>query len=233
MLLTTDDVVTRFRNEVDDVVRGTGADAENAVLWTTDEIYAYMQEAINQTASGTQGLFKTFTIPYVASDGPYVALPSAYELFDISEVTTSAGRTVLTPFNTVDGGSLVGDYGDVFANRGSWDNATGRPRRYSRDFRPGYLRLYPAPTEDDTLTITANIGAMDVYPGMPFPFTNPKDVRLVLMWIKHLAYGKKDVDTFDPNRSTLEKNAFDELVVYRKYECQRLRKAPTPARFSW
>lgn len=233
MLLTTDDVVTRFRNEVDDIVRGVGADAESAVLWTTDEIYAYMQEAINQTASGTLGLFKTFTIPYLATDGPYIALPSAYELFDISEVSTVAGRITLQPFNAADGGACFADYDNVFANSGGWDNATGRPRKYSRDFRPGYLRLYPAPTEDDTLTITANIGAVDTYPGMPLPFTNPKDVRLVLMWMKHLAYGKKDVDTFDPVRSSAEEAAFDKHVVERKYECQRLRKAPSPARFAW
>jgi hypothetical protein len=93
--------------------------------------------------------------------------------------------------------------------------------------------LYPAPTDDDILQLTALIGTVEMQLGMPMPFQHPKDIRLILEWMKHLAYSKKDVDTFDAAASTRYEQWFNKHVLDRRYECQRIRRAPSAAKFSW
>lgn len=230
-MLTTDDLITRFRNEVDDILRGLNA-AGNDALWSNDEALVYAGEAVAQVASDTVSLYKTFDLPFYAADGGYARLPSSFEVIDINQVYLVNGKYRLDARNLVEGTRHGDDYGYTGADDG-WENATGRPRYYSREFRPGYLRMYPAPVEDDTLRITAVIGALETVLGAPLPFQHPKDVRLLLLWMKYLAYGKKDVDTFDPAASSRYKSEYDAAALDRKYECQRIRRAPRPVQFSW
>jgi hypothetical protein len=233
-VVTTTDIVNRFRSEVDDIIRGTGANADNDVLWKCGEVDGYLNEAVNQVATETLSLYKTFDIPYLAANGPYVRLPTGYEVLDIDVIYLVTARRLITERNAVDRIHHHNDYG-YYGGEEGWEIATGKPRHFTRDFKMNQIRLWPAPAPDmdDTMQITAVIGAVDMQPGMPSPFQSPKDIRLILTWMKHLAYGKKDADTFDADATTRYKNDFENDAAKRKYECQRLRRAPSSVRFSW
>lgn len=231
MIVTTDDLVKRFRHEVDDLFRGTDQPGNDA-LWSDDEAMGYLNEGVNQVATETLSLYKTFDIPYVAANGPYVPLPTSYEVLDIDVIYLVTRRRIIKERNAVDRIHHHNDYG-YFGGNDGWEVATGEPRFFTRDFKMNQIRLWPAPTCDDTMQVTAVIGAVEMQPGMPLPFQSPKDLRLILTWMKFLAYSKKDVDTFDAQAAERYEVWFAKHVLDRKYECQRLRRAPSAARFSW
>lgn len=230
--ITVDDLIGRFRREVDDTIRGTGEDAGTDALWKADEVLWYLNEAVTMTATETRGLIKTFDVSFNATD-EYVRLPSSGVL-DISRVyLNGTGGGDLTEFSLVEGAAKYSDYGELDINASNWPTTTGTPRRYNRELKPGYLRLFPIPVNAGTLTVTATLDTFEVDYGMVMPFDHPKDLRLVLAWMKHLAYGKQDADTYDAGKSQSYENWFDKHALDRRAEVERIRRPVGTTRFQW
>lgn len=231
-VITSDDVINRFRSDVDDPLRGPVDDPDVDALWKIVDVNGYLEDAVERVALKTLVQFKTLALQ-VTADDPYVKLPSSLQVLDIERAYLEGANRELWPQNVDTPMRRLGDYGAPFVTLTSnWETATGTPARYLRDETPNRLRLVPIPTAADTLRVTAKTVPFFVA-GMPLPFTTREDQHLVLLWMKKLAYSKHDADTYDPQRAEKFEAEFEARGVDRKYEAQRLRHAVQPNMFSW
>lgn len=225
-MLTTDDLSQRFRSDVGDPLEGVDAntpDSEN--LWKNWEICEYMSEAADAVARGTLGLYKTVVLPIVATQN-IVSLP-LYVLQIRSGWLTTAGYDV-NPVNQFESSRYVrDDYGLHVV--GHYRSATGRPKLFIRDMVRKAIVLIPIPTESDTLELQCSVTlSTPLLPGMPLPFMEKPDQRLMLLYMKYLAYGKQDADTLDLARAMTFKQEFDRDVENREVELRKQRRVPAP-----
>lgn len=231
MQMTTDAVITQFRSDVDDPLRGPADTPDVDALWKSTDVLFYLNAAASKTARETLALRRTFDLPVNAAD-PFVKLPTNAPVLHIYRAYLNTARRALDERN-LDQPSVRFDYGQLLGGEDGWATATGTPSVYNREYKPGYLRLAPIPVANDTLTVTAALDAPMLTCGMPMPFTTYDDIHLVLLWMKKLAYAKKDVDTFDPTRSTAHESEYNARVRERRYAVDRERRAPGSVRFSW
>lgn len=231
-VITSDDVIKRFRSDVDDALRGPDDAPDVDSLWSIDEVNGFLEDAVDRVAAETLSEFRTFTIPVTANE-PFVSLPSSMQVLDIERAYMKTARRSLLPQNVDTPLRYTGDYGSPFSIfHSEWETVTGTPRHYVRDERPNALRLVPIPTANDTLEITAKtIPAFTA--GGALPFSTLRDRHLVVLWMKKLAYEKRDADTFDPTRASKFEAEYESRMEDRKYEAQRVRRAVQPVRFSW
>lgn len=229
-IVTTADMETRFRLSVDDVLRGPADAPDVDALWSSAEVQQYMADAVDKVACEVLSLFSTFNVAVTANQ-PLVTLPASKGVLDIKHVLLVSNTTHLHPRNVDDGFHYINDYQYILFNT-EWEAQSGTPQFYIRDYVPGKLRLVPIPTVDDTLTITASVSP-PLVTGAPLPFTNSEELYCVLLWMRFLAYSKKDADTYDPEQAKLNHDLFFEAALDRKYEAQRTRHAPRPAKFHW
>ncbi len=231
--LTTDDLIRRFRSDVDDPIRGTGTNPDAANLWKITDVSDYMSSAAAQVGRKTEVLFKTFTLPIVAGQ-PLVRLPTGSMVLDIRLVHMASPRRDLEEVNIEEGRRPdFRDYNSyLYGNVNDWEELQGVPRAYTRNYTPGYLRIIPIPTITTTIDVTAMLVPV-LLDGMPLPFTDIEDIELMLLWMKKLAYSKHDADTFDPTRAEGYDREFNARVLARASEARRVRRAPQPITFQW
>lgn len=233
MLFTTDDVIASFRSDVADPLRGPAATPDIDALWKVSDTLRYINEAANITAAETRSLQRTFDFPFTALGGPLYRLPTSFEILDIHRMYLNGARYALTEQNL--GSPHIGlwDYDELLGTGDVWTTQTGTPRYFTREYRAGYLRLLPIPTADDYVTITATVAPQNLSLGQPLPFDNYRDIQLVLLWMKKMAYAKQDVDTFDAGRSDSYATEFERRALERRYEAERLRRPAGTVAFSW
>lgn len=231
-LITSEDVIRRFRSDVDDVLRAESAPTDADALWSIADVNDYIADAVERLARRSLSEFQMLVVNVVANE-PLCKLSSSLIVLDIDHVYMNIGSRTLHSRN-VD--SLVGyndDYGSMFPRVGSpWETRTGTPIYYLRDLKNNALRLIPIPVVNDTLNISATVAPAYVE-GAPLPFTTREDMALILLWMKHLAYSKHDADTFDPTRASMFADQFERDTLDRRYEAQRLRHSVQHIRFSW
>lgn len=224
---TTDDLNSKFRLDVDDLLEGadsTRPDSEN--LWKNDEIYGYMTAAVDRWAKDTEGLFKVFQLPVVAAQQFYT-LPRY--VFKIREMRLITANVYLYQRN-VDAFMFEkrDDYGRVLIGYGSIFTATGGPpREYVMDYQTNKVMLIPIPSTADTLEIQCvSTVAIPFSAGMPLPVTDPADQLLILDYMKYQAYSKQDADTIDLKRADGFMQRYDRAMTDRKLELRRKRRSP-------
>lgn len=228
---TADALDTLFRQEVDDVLVGTPpSDVDR--LWKEAEVYAYMTEAADAVARRTLGLFKTIQIPLVANQQTYSLQPG---ILDIRFARTLTYGNALTEHNIDDyAGFKVWDYGQPLIGSTGVFTDVGVPVQYMRDYDNRAIRLIPIPAAADTLELQCIITpTIPMSAGMPLPFTDTPDQRLMLLKMKQLAYAKHDADTFDPQRSQSFRQEFEARATERQVERRRLRRSPGVVRMEW
>lgn len=229
---TTDDLVRRFRSDVDDPLRGPASAPDNDALWSICDVRDYMQEASDRVAHKATPLFKTYSLKVTAGD-PEVRLPTGDTLIDIRRAALLAGRRELVEQNIEEPARVRDDYGSSwYRDSLNWEELTGQPRSFIRNYTPGVLRLVPIPLDDDTLRVTASFSPQ-LADGAPLPFTEDADIYLMLLWMKKRAYEKHDADTYDPDRSKAFEAEYERRVVERESEARRIRRAPQSVTFSW
>lgn len=231
MQMSTDEVITQFRSDVDDPLRGPAATPDADSLWKIVDTQYYLNAAASKVARKTFALRRTFDLPVTASD-PFVKLPVNAPVLHVYRAYLNTARRGLDERN-LDEPTVRLDYGQLSRGDDSWATATGTPVVYNREYKAGYLRLLPVPTAADTLTLTAAYDAPRLVDGMPMPFVTYEDIDLVLLWMKYLAYSKKDVDTFDPQRAAANERDFNERARERRYEVEREYRSPGAVRYSW
>jgi hypothetical protein len=228
---TTDDLVRRFRSDVDDPLRGPVNAPDNDALWSIADVQDYMVSAAWQVGRRTESLFSTFTLP-VAAGNALVNLPTGMSTtLDVRRAYMQTLKRDLHETNIETPAPTQYDYGQIYGSFG-WETLTGPPQEFIRNYMPGVLRLVPIPVQNDTLAITASF--MPAFmPGMPLPYSDMEDVELMLLWMKKLAYSKHDADTFDEKRAATFEAEFYRRAAERNAEALRIRRAPQPIRFSW
>lgn len=228
---TVDDLIRRFRSDVDDPLRGPTSAPDNDSLWSVSDVSDYMTEAAAKVGRVGQQLFRTMTFPIVANEA-FIKLPQGMSaIFDIRRAYLQGIRREVEPAN-IDG--LLRhhrDYGFLNGTE-SWETWCGVPRFIIRDYVPGMLRLAPIPEASDVLEITAMfVPLMD--DGMPLPFDDLEDIALMLLWMKKMAYSKHDADTYDKTLADKYEGEFERRSLARQAEARRVRRAVQPVRFSW
>lgn len=233
MLFTTDDVIASFRSDVADPLRGPAATPDVDALWKITDTLRYLNEASSITASETRSLQRTFDFPIVAANGPMFKLPTSFELLDVHRAYLNTAHIDLHEHSLIAPHRPIWDYNQLVERGDIWATKTGTPRFFNREYQRGYLRLEPIPLTDDVLTITATIGPQSVGLGQPLLFDNYRDIQLVLLWMKKMAYAKQDVDTFDEGKSQSYEAEFLKRALDRRYEAERLRRPSGTVAFSW
>jgi len=217
---TTDDLNTKFRLDVDDLLEGVNSsnpDSEN--LWKNDEIYGYMTAAIDRWAKDTEGIFKVVPPITLVANVQFYTLPRY--VFKIREARLITANVYLYQRN-IDAFMFEkrDDYGRTLIGYGSVFTATGgQPREYVLDYKPNQIMLIPIPVTVDTLEIqcVATL-AIPLGAGMPLPTMDAADQLLVLDYMKR-------ADEF--------MTRYERVMIDRKLELRRKRRSPGTVMSSW
>lgn len=225
LILTADALLNQFRREVDDLLEGVDSsnpDSEN--LWSNAECYFYMGEAQSELARLTRSLFHVFTLPITATVAT-TYLPRWVQHIRYARLLTA--NRELQERNLNESMRIVQDYGNSTLGPSLFTD-TGIPQCYIRDQRSNQLRLYPIPTADDTLELSCSIlPRIEIETGTePLAFTEARDLRLILLYMKKLAYEKQDADTFDPTKALNYKAQFEQGILERASEMENRRRRP-------
>lgn len=239
---TPDELVERFRRDVDDVEGGSD---DRDFLWSVDEVFDYMDEAQREFVRRTHILRKThpFTpeiteIAYTAPTGTPVNLdgfvtPNPQIIRPLrARMTTSLRDPIqIVTAEDLDEGLLVRDYGTFFT--GNWQDKVGRPRFLVTNMQEDMWRLAPIPDVDDTLELTVeHMPLLTLVCGSPtFEVKEREDQMTILLFMKHLAFGKQDADTYDKELSDRFEAAFEKKADNRRREVRRSRFRHTGMRY--
>lgn len=226
---TIDELVARFREDVDDTVSGDGSDA----LWRPSLVLGYANEAIDATAKATDTLVGVVSLP--AKAGMNTVRFNRGVLHVFGATLASNGRA-LSPRNFNELGEAAGDdYGVPVPGSAALTSAvTGTPAFYVLDVVPRAMVLVPTPAQDDTVNVHCSMtikSPLDY--GDDLPFTDFEDVQLVLLYMKYLAYSKHDVETYDIQRANNYYDLFMARARDRKYALLNYRRRPGVVRMEW
>lgn len=213
---TADELLTAWRDDVDDVVA--------PYLWSNAAAYRYMTAVCDMVATRTRQLFKQVNLNFAAG-ATSVSLPNY--VLEIREAQL-VGGPVLRPLNlnrTV--GGIADDYGYSAGTMSAFDQPEGTPRFYVRDADIQALRLVPRPAEAGDLQLHCLVTiAEPMANGVPLPFSTSEDLLLVLEGMKALAYRKQDAEAEDLVRANAHARIFEAGLTEREWRVQNHRRAP-------
>lgn len=223
-----------FASTADELLRHFRADVGDAVapyLWEDWEAYGYMTE-------GFDALLKTANVQTTvlrlsfANGVPTVALPKS--LLHIRAMRVVGHGPLRAASATERAAVRSNDYGAPWPGEDSMFTGTGMPQFYVRDYERRALRLVPIPNLDGTIelqgTTTVSLPMDD---GAALPSTDAEDLRLVLHYMKYLAYTKHDAETEDLVRSSHHEARFRAGAEERESRLRNYRRPPGVVRMEW
>lgn len=196
-------LIREFRLHVDDL---EPEEDEDALLWSDEEVLSYLNEAINEFAQETEVLIDSsnaLTQLVVTADDPLI--PYDYRIIRFGracyDLTSSQSLDIVSILNVQDS-TYFNDYG-LNMSTSAWMVQTGNPRVLLSDMETQQLRAYPIPVVDTTIAVTVrrlplkqitqdDADGVAVSPEIPQRFH-----RKLLTYMKMLAYGKEDGETYD------------------------------------
>ncbi len=228
-MFTTDELNARFRLDVADPLEGVDDDhPDSECLWSNDEIYAYMTEAADAVARDTKGLYKLYELAVTAGESK-VVLPRPLLELRLARLVNQNRIVFDANQNEIAYGTYVCDYGHWFTSAAF--NVNGVPGAFARDRIKKVLVFDRIPTKNDTLECQAIVTiATPLLCGMPLPFLERPDIRLMLLYMKHLAYAKQDADTLDLSRSDNFLERYKSEASEREVVLRRQRRKPSVIR---
>lgn len=193
--MTLDELIEAFRREVDDTVN-------NPFLWDDDEIIFYANEAEQEACRRANLLIDSSNVEICL-----INIVAGEPNYDLDERVITVRRARLSsrskPLKLI-------SYKDLDESVAGWESNTGTPLYFFTDFDTNKLRLYPAPTADDTLILTVTrLPLFDLESGTDTPEINKRFHRSLLHWIKYRAYSKPDTETLDQEKSILFLQMFE------------------------
>lgn len=224
MIYTVDQLIEDFRSDVWDRAVADGDDTPRDTLWSDTDVLRYINSACAQLASDTLALRRRFEIAVEAGQA-LVRFPLD-EILDelvVSFAIPGLGRRRALRQFDIDEGVRRDDYGSRVYVQPDLE-AAGTPSHYTRDYDNTNLRLWPVPYLPGVLHAQAIVMPQPLHCGMPLPFSARKDLDLLLMWMKHLAYAKHDADVLDLERSKSFERDYHTYVALRRTEIDRLRR---------
>lgn len=212
---TADGLLAFYRAEVDDAVA--------PYLWADFEAYGYMTEGFDTLLKKAEVKYEVLTLPFTV-DVPTVALPA--KVLHIRSMRIVGGGEV-SPRAMFEVSAPVDDYGLQLSGPSAMFEGSGTPCIYVRDYEKRGLRLVPIPNASGSLEIqcTTTISA-PMQAGTALPTTDSEDLRLVLHYMKALAYQKHDAETEDLVRARWHQESFRQGVLERESKLRNFRRPP-------
>lgn len=231
--MTPKNLFDRFRSDL--------ADIALPVLWTDVEVCSYMHDAQQKLCRLTEGLrdvsSRATQISFAAGD---IFVPLDPSILRIrSAVLASTNRPVRVVSyedvvgmdGTLQGLPFLGLYGSLQAFTTDL-TLTGVVVAVIIGMEEGKLRLIRTPLTDDSLVLMIErlplcSLAVAKVADLPRAFEVREEHHLaMLLWMKHLAYAKDDVETYDGAKSEKMKSAFEAYCADAKNEKQRRNSKP-------
>jgi hypothetical protein len=222
--MTPKGLFDRFRSDV--------VDDKSPPLWTDVEICAYMHDAQQMLCRLTEGIRDATSRATQAA----ITTAEAWTTIDPSVLRIRSASLVSTgkPVKVVSYEDVVG----MDNTTHSWPfnptemALTGVVVAAIIGMEEGKLRLVRIPIADDTLSLlierlpTCSLAVAKVT-DLPKTFEVREEHHLaMLMWMKHLAYAKQDVETYDSEKSDKQGAAFEKYCFDAKAEKQRRNSKP-------
>lgn len=211
-----EDLVVRLRQELDDTESG-------AYLWSDDELYRYVDRAQRQFARLTN-IFLDGSPSYAQ-----ISLIADTNTYALPEGVLSVEHAYLTPSGQP---LAMRNYDEMLAEVGvgyEWRTVTGAPRYIVRDNALDTLTIVPVPDAAYTLQlITTRLPLKTVSADYTtLELRDDRHIDALLLWAKHLAYDKHDVDTNDTELSTYYETKFRTICEEYRQEIVRKRRRPS------
>ncbi len=190
-----------------------------------------MTEAADAVARGLKSLYKIIELPVVA-DQVVVSLPRNVLHIRFARLVNRNNEVKESSQQELTRGCIVRDYG-LWLN-GGFLRARGTPQYFARDRERKALVLAPTPTVDDTLELQCSVTiSTPLVCGMALPFLELPDQRLMLLYMKYLAYAKPDADTLDLQKSEGFFSKFNNMIEDRESEVRTQRRDPGAIDMNW
>jgi hypothetical protein len=223
-----------FATSADELLRFFRAEVGDAVapyLWEDWEAYGYMTEGFDALLKEANVQTSVLHLPFVAGT-PTVALPKS--LLHIRTMRVVGGGEVTPASATARVSSRANDYGVPWPAGDAMFTGSGAPQFYVRDYERSALRLVPIPNAAGELelqgTVTLSLPLTD---GAPLPTTDAEDLRLVLHYMKFLAYTKHEAETEDLIRSGHHERRFNDGAKERESRLRNYRRPPGVVRMEY
>lgn len=235
MPYTVDQLIADFRSDVYDRPDFDASGTPRDTLWSPEDVLRYANTALAQWAKDTLFVRRNMTLNVAAGKNRYYVGTDVLEVVRAALVLgadPAARPRKLAVFNLEDG-CINDDYGLIYLTTYDIENRQGTPRGVTLDYDPSYLRLYPTPTDTGFLHLNLTVYPTDVQCGMPLPSSNRRDIHILLLYMKYLAYAKQDADVLDLSRSNDYYNQYAAAVTERMYELDRERRNGGVIRPRW
>lgn len=196
-----------FRTEVQDL--------STPPLWKDAEIYRFIDGAQKMFCRLTEGLEDART-PSVTK----LVLTPGQEWAELSPLILKirSARRDGRPLSLV-------PFEDALDNGYHRHGVSGAPRALVLGESRGAVRVHPVPIEATTIDLAVFRLPLKTITDMGCQRLEVEDHHAdgLLLWMKHLAYGKQDSETFDPNRAETAKAEFAAYCAKAKQEQGRAR----------
>jgi len=210
-----EDLVARLRLDLDDTESG-------AYLWSDDELYRYVDRAQRQFARLTNIFLDSnpvyFLLDVIAGQATY---PLNSSVLSIEQAYLgSTGR----PLALRNSEELLMELGTVY----NWRTETGEPRYIVRDEGNSALQLVPVPDKADSVQLIVTRLPLRTVSSdnINLELVDDRHVDTLMLWAKHLAYSKHDVDTHDIELAAKYEADFRRWCEEYRGEILRKRRRP-------
>lgn len=213
--MTSDELYDLFRKDVVDTVQ--------PYLWSDDEVYAYMNDAYYMFVRMTGGISDftsaACTVAAVANQ-PVANINPA--ILVIRQASLDPSGDAVRVINAQDMERLSDeDYGVL--RQINTSVSKGRVRYMVMGMEQGKVRWVNTPDVNYTVKLIIDRLPLTTITdgGQQFEGVNAHHHFHFLQWMRHLAYGKQDAETFDKTRSGAEKQMFEQYCYLAKMEKDR------------
>lgn len=209
--------------ELLDTWRNNVSDTRKPYLWSDEEAFRYMGDAYRMFVRLTGGI-ADFTsvateVPVLANDMLSDLHPSILRIMNARK--RSDGREVEIINSTDIGRIRSSDYGQI--KQLALDNTTGPVRYMMIGTQKNVARWIQVPEVDDIVDLTIYRLPLNEITGEDRSLDEVEDEHHFHLthWMEHLAYLKKDAETYDLKASTEAESRFREYCAWVRAEIER------------
>ena len=205
----------RFRSDV--------RDEATPYLWTSPEIYSYIDDAQKmfcRLQGGIADASSALTQLAVTAGNPWVAVsPLILKIRAASRSTDSYDLEILN-YEDLQSPRCVDDYG--YRSGFRIDNTAGTVQAVVVGVEANRLRLVRIPTENQTIQLVVYRMPLTTISGTAQSLEIDEQHHLHLLdWMMYLAHKKQDAETYDRGRSDMFRSEFEAYCNQAKAERER------------
>ena len=213
-------------NALFDAFRSDVVDEVAPHLWSSAEVWRYMDDAYTMFVRLTGGVSDVMTFDITAGEAVTEVSPKIMRYTEATLDSTGRPLTIINPQDK--SRTFTSDYGQariLFNTKAPGDvraMVIGGFRNRSRS-EVTWIQL---PEKDDTATVEVfrlPLEPITAVGGQEFEDIGEEHHIHLLMWMKYHAYGKQDAETFDRGKRDGYKKDFEQYCALAKAEADRHR----------